>query len=160
MNLKTVLGILVTGAVFTGCASPVEKSGLFAQTDLDKDGYVSLNEWKQTGRNDVSFLAADRDHKNKLNETEFFEAVRLNEQSQNNSQAQQRDNDNRVTQNVMSALNASNDVNGSSITVDTLNGTVQLSGFVRTIKEKQRAESITKSVPDVNQVFNSITVKN
>ncbi len=137
---------LITLAFVSACASQPEKSGLFIQADTNHDGYISLNEWKQTGGNDVAFLAADRDRKNKLTESEFYEATRLNEQSQNNSEAQQRINDNRVSQNVQNALNDSNDVNGSSIIVETHNGTTQLSGVVRTVKEKQRAEVIAKGV--------------
>ncbi len=147
-------------ALMTACASSPDRSALFDRTDVNRDGYISLGEWQQAGHNDVSFLAADRDHRNRLNETEFYEAIRLDEQSRNVGEAQQRDNDRRITRAVVAALNYSNEVNGTSINVDTYRGTVQLSGAVRTVAEKQRAEAIARNVDGVQQVFNSITVRN
>lgn len=82
------------------------------------------------------------------------------EQSQHITATQQQENDSRTLRDVHNALNDSNEVNGGSIVVETNNGTVQLSGVVRTVREKQRAESIAQSVQGVRQVFNSITVKN
>jgi osmotically-inducible protein OsmY len=51
------------------------------------------------------------------------------------------------------------DVAGTSITVETLNGTVMLSGFAKSQKEKTTAESIARKVDGVKAVKNEITVR-
>lgn len=156
----TVLTFCLGMPIFlSSCMSRPESPGLFAQADLNRDGFVSQNEWQQYGGNDVSFMAADHDHAGKLSESEFYEAVRLNQQSQGNSQAQQKMNDGQTSQLVRAALSSSGDINGYAIKVDTYNGVVTLSGTVRTQKEKQRAEEIASGVQGVGQVFNSIAVK-
>ena len=158
MKTKILISTLLLGLV-TACASSPDRSGLFYQSDVNHDGYITLGEWEQTGRSDVAFLAADRDHRNKLDEAEFYEAIRLNEQSKNIGEAQQHDNDRQISKNVVNALGDSNDINGAAINVETYRGTVQLSGTVRTVTEKQHAEAIARNVDGVRQVFNSITVK-
>ena len=48
---------------------------------------------------------------------------------------------------------------GFDISVETYKGVVQLSGFVSSVKEKQRAEEIARSVEGVRAVKNNITLK-
>ena len=50
-------------------------------------------------------------------------------------------------------------VSASSISVETLNGTVQLSGFAKSMAEKSQAESIARSVKNVRSVRNDIVVR-
>lgn len=50
-------------------------------------------------------------------------------------------------------------VSAMRISVETLNGTVQLSGFATSEAEKQQAEQLAKSVPDVQSVKNDIVVR-
>jgi osmotically-inducible protein OsmY len=50
-------------------------------------------------------------------------------------------------------------VSGTSISVETLNGTVMLSGFAKTVKEKDTAERIAKNVNGVKAVSNKIDVR-
>ncbi|MGH8727761.1 MAG: BON domain-containing protein [Burkholderiales bacterium] len=45
------------------------------------------------------------------------------------------------------------------ISVESYQGTVQLSGFVQTADEKQRAAEITKSVNGVKKVLNNIALR-
>jgi osmotically-inducible protein OsmY len=45
------------------------------------------------------------------------------------------------------------------INVETYKGTVQLSGFVKTAQEKQRAAEIAKSVTGVEKVVNNIALR-
>lgn len=45
------------------------------------------------------------------------------------------------------------------INVETYKGTVQLSGFVKTAQEKQRATEIAKSVAGVEKVVNNIALR-
>lgn len=50
-------------------------------------------------------------------------------------------------------------VSGLAVNVETYKGTVQLSGFVNTSEEKQRAAEVARSVEGVQEVRNNITVK-
>ena len=50
-------------------------------------------------------------------------------------------------------------VSASSISVETLNGTVQLSGFAKSMAEKSQAESIARNVKNVRSVRNDIVVR-
>ena len=51
------------------------------------------------------------------------------------------------------------DVDASSIKVETLNGTVMLSGFAKSLKEKTIAENIAIKVNGVKAVKNEIAVR-
>ena len=50
-------------------------------------------------------------------------------------------------------------VAASSISVETLNGTVQLSGFAKSVAEKAQAENIARSTKNVRAVKNDIAVR-
>ena len=50
-------------------------------------------------------------------------------------------------------------VSASSISVETLNGTVQLSGFAKSMAEKSQAESLARGVKNVRTVRNDIVVR-
>lgn len=50
-------------------------------------------------------------------------------------------------------------VSASSISVETLNGTVQLSGFAKSMAEKSQAESLARNVKNVRSVRNDIVVR-
>lgn len=67
--------------------------------------------------------------------------------------------DTAITATVKSRMLESEDVAGTSITVETLNGTVLLSGFAKSQKEKATAESIARKVDGVKAVRNEITVR-
>lgn len=60
---------------------------------------------------------------------------------------------------VKTALLNDPDVSGLAVNVETYRGTVQLSGFVNTQEEKQRAAEVVRSVEGVQEVRNNITVK-
>ena len=51
------------------------------------------------------------------------------------------------------------DVDATAIKVETLNGTVMLSGFAKSEKERSTAESITRNVNGVKSVKNEIAVR-
>ncbi|NIC40871.1 BON domain-containing protein [Aquabacterium sp. A08] len=67
--------------------------------------------------------------------------------------------DTTITTRVKSRFFEDKDVAGSSISVETLNGTVMLSGFAKNALEKQRAESIARSVSGVRAVRNEILIR-
>lgn len=64
-----------------------------------------------------------------------------------------------ITTKVKTALLQDEVVKSLDIHVETFKGTVQLSGFVDTASEKQRAEAITRDVAGVRSVKNDIRVK-
>jgi hypothetical protein len=60
---------------------------------------------------------------------------------------------------VKAALYADDEVKGTQVEVETFKGTVQLSGFVDTQIQSQKAERIARGVRGVKAVKNNITVK-
>lgn len=60
---------------------------------------------------------------------------------------------------VKAALYADDEVKGTQVEVETFKGTVQLSGFVDTHIQSQKAERIARGVKGVKAVKNNITVK-
>lgn len=67
--------------------------------------------------------------------------------------------DTTITTRVKSRFFEDKDVAGSSISVETLNGTVMLSGFAKSTLERQRAESIARSISGVRSVKNEISIR-
>lgn len=67
--------------------------------------------------------------------------------------------DRRITGNVEESLGREPVFKFSDVDVRTFNGVVQLSGFVNTEEQKQRAGELARQVDGVAQVVNSITLK-
>ena len=65
-----------------------------------------------------------------------------------------------ITTRVKAKLFDDPQTSGFAIAVTTYKGTVQLSGFVSSEKEKNRAEELAKTVPSVKSVKNDLIVKN
>lgn len=64
-----------------------------------------------------------------------------------------------LTSRVKSALLNDPNVSGLSINVETFKGTVQLSGFVKTVAERNQAVKLSRAVPGVRQVKNDILIR-
>jgi len=64
-----------------------------------------------------------------------------------------------ITTSVKAKLLEDKTVSGTSISVETLNGTVQLSGFAKSIAEKTQAANIAHHVKNVRAVRNDIVVR-
>ncbi|MCB2000033.1 MAG: BON domain-containing protein [Burkholderiaceae bacterium] len=64
-----------------------------------------------------------------------------------------------LTSRVKSALLNDPNVSGLSINVETFKGTVQLSGFVKTVAERNLAVKLSRAVPGVRQVKNDILIR-
>ena len=60
---------------------------------------------------------------------------------------------------VKAALGEDTQYKYESVNVETFKGTVQLSGFVNSRDQKNRAGDLAKTVPAVKEVVNNITVK-
>ncbi len=64
-----------------------------------------------------------------------------------------------VTSRVKSALLNDPAVSGLAINVETYKRTVQLSGFVKTVAERNRAVYVVRAVPGVKRVQNDILIR-
>lgn len=64
-----------------------------------------------------------------------------------------------LTSRVKSALLNDPNVSGLSINVETFKGAVQLSGFVKTVAERNRAVQLARAVPGIRQVKNDILIR-
>jgi hyperosmotically inducible periplasmic protein len=64
-----------------------------------------------------------------------------------------------ITTRVKAKFAEDKTVSAMAISVETLKGTVQLSGFARSIDEKLAAERIARSVSGVTEVKNDIVVR-
>lgn len=64
-----------------------------------------------------------------------------------------------VTTAVKAKFVENKDVDASAIGVETLNGTVLLSGFAKSAKEKEAAENLARGVKGVKSVRNEIVVR-
>lgn len=67
--------------------------------------------------------------------------------------------DNAITRDIASSLRSEPVYKFGDVDVKTYNGVVQLSGFVTTDEQKQRAAQIAQESPGVNQVVNALTLK-
>lgn len=73
--------------------------------------------------------------------------------------AGRKDDDNRITSQVKSQLNNEPVYKFADVDVRAFNGVVQLSGFVNTQDQKQRAGEVASSTPGVARVLNNIALK-
>ena len=64
-----------------------------------------------------------------------------------------------LTSRVKSLLLNDPDVSGLAVNVETFKGTVQLSGFVKTVAERNRAVQLVRGVAGVRQVKNDILIR-
>ena len=67
--------------------------------------------------------------------------------------------DTTITTRVKAKFAADSTVSAMAISVETLQGTVQLSGFAKSLDEKMTAEKLARSVSGVNDVRNDIVVR-
>jgi len=72
----------------------------------------------------------------------------------------QRVDDQALETRVKTALIAAKDVSGTAIQVEVLRGEVQLSGFVKSKTEMQRAIDVARGVDGVRSVANKMSVRN
>lgn len=64
-----------------------------------------------------------------------------------------------VTSKVKAALIREKDLSAMDVNVETQNGVVQLSGFVDTKDQQERAEKVAKSINGVKEVKNDLRLK-
>ncbi len=71
----------------------------------------------------------------------------------------QRVDDQAIETKVKTALLAAKDVSGTAIQVEVLRGEVQLSGFVKSKTEMQRAIDVARGVDGVRSVVNKMSIR-
>jgi hyperosmotically inducible protein len=64
-----------------------------------------------------------------------------------------------ITTQVKAKMIDNKDVDAGAIKVETLNGTVMLSGFAKTDKERSTAETIARDIKGVKSVKNEIAIR-
>jgi len=64
-----------------------------------------------------------------------------------------------ITSTIKSRFFEDKSVDGSAITIETLNGTVMLSGFVKNIYQKNKAEAIAIKVKGVKNIRNDLAIR-
>lgn len=64
-----------------------------------------------------------------------------------------------LTARIKTALVKDPSVSALDVSVESFKGAVQLSGFVKTAAQRERAAKIADEVPGVTQVFNSIQIR-
>lgn len=67
--------------------------------------------------------------------------------------------DSAITARVKTRFINSADVSAAALSVETLNGTVMLSGFAKSAKERATAEELARSVTGVRSIKNDIVVR-
>lgn len=155
-----ILCAAVSSFFLSACASNPEVPGEFGRADSNKDGYVSTNEWQASGGRELAFMAVDRDRKGRLNEQGFYEAKRLNASVGADAEAARQASDQQVSNDVRDALSKRRDINVHAVRVETYQGNVQLSGVVRTDREKRVIEDVARGAAGSRQVFNTIIIQN
>jgi len=64
-----------------------------------------------------------------------------------------------ITSKVKGSFAEDKEVAATSISVETMSGTVMLSGFAKSAREREKAESIARSIKGVKAVKNEIAVR-
>ncbi len=67
--------------------------------------------------------------------------------------------DTTITSKVKTKMLANKEVSGTAVNVETYKGTVQLSGFVKSDQERQKAVELARSVDGVKDVKNDIQLR-
>ena len=73
-TIMRVAALLLAGAMLPACADPggkPESEMSFKDYDSNKDGYLSLDEFKAKGKDDLAFKAADVDNDARLDRSEL-----------------------------------------------------------------------------------------
>ena len=158
---KVCLVALALSSLLAGCSTlPAQHIPEFQQADTNHDDKVELVEWLRFGGVEASFLAVDAERRGYLDETQFRQALRLNDEATGGGDVRrQKVLDGQIRGDARRALEMSRDVNAWNIAVEVYQGNVTLSGPVRTLREKQRAEQITSGVMGVTAVFNQLVIK-
>jgi hyperosmotically inducible periplasmic protein len=127
----------------------------FSRYDTNRDGFISREEAAKIPDFSGSFNESDDNRDGRLDSAEFLKAQSLQERQRAGHFVQ----DSVITAKVKAALLKDPVVKGTSVNVETHRGTVQLSGFVTSPQEMQRAAEVAAGIGGVVSVRNSLAVK-
>lgn len=152
-----ILALLIaaTAGASTAYAAASGQSPEFRKFDTNGDGYISRDEARRFRDFEKALDEADGDRDGRLDPDEFVKAQSVHERLQ----AGRYLSDSALTAKVKAALVKDLRLKGFNISVETYQGTVQLSGFVDSKEQVERAAQIAASVEGVATVKNSLIVK-
>jgi len=127
----------------------------FTKYDSDKDGYISLQEFKAQKKNEKAFKEADADRDGRLNQDEFIKARSIDQRMQ----AGELIDDAWITTKVKALLLKEDALSALKIDVDTKDGVVRLSGQVDKSEQVARAVEVASKVTGVKRVQTDLTLK-
>lgn len=148
-------GVVAVAALVSGIVLQAHAETLMQQYDSNHDGVVSIDEFANRGGAPKAFASADTNGDGRLDEDELIKASSLSDRIKAGAYAD----DSWITTKVKALLLADDNVSALDLKVETSNGIVQLSGFVKTTRERTRAATIASHVNGVRKVVNSIIVR-
>lgn len=126
----------------------------FTISDANGDGLLSRSEFSVLEFKEGSFVEADTDSNGSLDRSEFVKASSVNERMTAKAIAE----DSWITTKVKALLIKEDGLSGLAIGVETKDGVVQLSGWVKTQDQMERAQSLTSQVKGVRRVQNDLQI--
>ncbi|MDX1376840.1 MAG: BON domain-containing protein [Burkholderiales bacterium] len=147
--------LLAGAALLLALAAGARAESLMQHYDANRDGAVSTDEFIARGGVAEAFAEGDQNGDGRLNESELIKASSHSDRIKVGAFAD----DAWITAKVKAMLVQDGAVSALDVSVATDNGIVQLSGFVATPAQKQRAATIASNVDGVRKVINAIVVK-
>lgn len=142
----------------TGAAADTDRPDTleeqFASSDANGDGLLSRSEFSALEFKEGVFVEADTDGSGALDQSEFVKASSINERLT----AKEFANDSWITTKVKAVLIKEDGLEGLSIGVQTKGGVVQLSGWVKTHQQMEKAQSLASQVKGVRRVENDLQI--
>lgn len=160
-RMNTRLGLLSAALFGLGLLGGAAGLGFAATTteweryDGNRDGGVSLSEFKAQKGEERAFRDADANQDGHLDDTEFVTARSIDVRIKAGAYFD----DGWITTKVKASLVKDNLMNGLDIKVTTRNGVVQLSGFVESTEQVARAVKIASGIEGVKQLENNLLLK-
>lgn len=160
LMIAIILAMGGIGAAYAGNPMPTSHERAsnaveFNRMDTNHDGRISLAEATSHGMLAKAFKEADDNHSGYLSRDEFIKAQAVDGRLKI---ARYLD-DSVITAKVKAELIRDSVFKGLSVDVQTSHGTVELSGFVKSRKQADKAARIAAGVAGVKRVVNGLIVE-